>query len=157
MTRVLVRQGDLGTRGEGGRADTLVEEGPAVQIADTIATADVVAGMGMPVLPGGLDPRVHRGIHFAGAGSCDDSASGNRAASIGGTTTLIPNGLPGVETRLAVIRSVGAGRGRSRVERGRGTLPRTVRVVQPGAGLFIRRGGDRSHEPAAWGTYKRGV
>ena len=96
------REGSL--RIEGERIAELLPAG-----ADAVAIAarhgaEVVDGRGRWLIPGGVDPHVHFALPTAGTVTCDDFASGTRAALAGGTTTVIDFVTParGESLRAAV-------------------------------------------------------
>ncbi len=100
--------------GDGARSGTLRSEGrriaevlPAGIDAAALAArhgAEVVDGRGHWLIPGGIDPHVHLALPVAGTVTCDDFASGTRAALAGGTTTIIDFVTParGESLRVAV-------------------------------------------------------
>lgn len=85
--------------GDGAREGTLRVEGeriaevlPAGVDAAAVAArhgAELVDGRGRWLIPGGVDPHVHFALPVSGTITCDDFASGTRAALAGGTTTII--------------------------------------------------------------------
>jgi dihydropyrimidinase len=72
-------------------ADVLIEGEKIAQVAPSIDPANhaIVNGTNLLVLPGGIDVHTHLDMPFGGTTSADDYEYGTRAASIGGTTTLI--------------------------------------------------------------------
>ena len=77
------------------KADLLIEGEKIVRIAEKIGTAEcgnevkVVDAAGKLVFPGFIDAHTHFDLFVAGTNTCDDFASGTRAAVSGGTTTII--------------------------------------------------------------------
>jgi len=67
------------------RGETIVEVAPRI----TQPARRRIDATGLAVLPGLVDPHVHLGLPAAATVSCDDVASGTRAALFGGVTTVI--------------------------------------------------------------------
>lgn len=51
--------------------------------------AEIIDASGCYVFPGGIDPHTHLDMPFGGTVTCDDFASGTKAAAFGGTTSII--------------------------------------------------------------------
>ena len=85
--------GDIAIRGE-----TIAALGPGLA-GSAGAGTEVVDAAGRYVIPGGIDVHVHLELPFCGTVSSDDWATGTRAASRGGVTTVIDFAIPyGTET-----------------------------------------------------------
>ncbi len=142
MMRVLVRGGVLVSPEGTVRADALIEDGVVSCVEDRIGPAradSVVDADGMLILPGGVDPHVHMGYPFAETVSCDDFASGSRAAVAGGTTTIVDFALPAPEggLREAVAARLGEASRGSRADFALHCIVRRVSdaILQEVAGL----------------------
>jgi dihydropyrimidinase len=87
----------------------LIDEGIIVGITskNTLLKADrVINAKGKYVFPGGIDPHTHLGTSLMGVTAKDDNFTGTKAASWGGTTSIIGFGTPtkGETTLHAVTR-----------------------------------------------------
>lgn len=88
----LIRGGTLVDEVKSFKGDLLIENGLISRVAVRIPTeadVDVIDASGLYVMPGGIDVHTHFNIDIGSARSCDDFASGTRAAACGGTTTII--------------------------------------------------------------------
>uniref|UniRef100_A0A1D1ZXI2 dihydropyrimidinase n=1 Tax=Auxenochlorella protothecoides TaxID=3075 RepID=A0A1D1ZXI2_AUXPR len=73
------------------RDEIIVAVKPNIQLTGGMQVLDAT---GKLVMPGGIDPHTHLDMPFMGQVSCDDFASGQRAALAGGTTMHIDFVLP---------------------------------------------------------------
>lgn len=82
------------------KADLLIDGEKIAQIAPHIsaeacaegaasAEVEVIDAAGLYVFPGLIDAHTHFDLHVAGTDTCDDFASGTKAAIVGGTTSII--------------------------------------------------------------------
>jgi dihydropyrimidinase len=98
---LVVRGGTVVTEGWSGKATVLITDGRIAgvyQADDQPANSSrcrVVDADGGFVLPGGVDPHVHVGMHLGDYATRDDYATATRSAVFGGTTTIIDFALPG--------------------------------------------------------------
>jgi dihydropyrimidinase len=97
-----VREGTL--RVEGERIAEVLSAGIDAAAVAARHGADLIDGRGRWLIPGGIDPHVHFALPVAGTITCDDFASGTRAALAGGTTTIMDFVTPvrGESLRAAV-------------------------------------------------------
>lgn len=93
-----VRPGSL--RVAGGRIAEVLPPEVAAAAAAARHGAELVDGHGRWLIPGGVDPHVHFALPVAGTVTCDDFASGTRAAVRGGTTTVIDFVTPARDASL---------------------------------------------------------
>ena len=92
--KTLIRNGHVVTAVDSYTADILVEGSTVVLIGKDLekiagALDKTINAMGKLVIPGGIDPHTHMDLPFGGTSSSDDLETGTRAASCGGTTTII--------------------------------------------------------------------
>ncbi len=106
--RTRVRGGTIVSDGRISTGDILVEGERIAAAGDLVADAlaapgtvdRVIDASGCEVFPGGVDPHVHFDLETPAGISCDDFASGTRAALAGGTTTIIDFVTPGRDESL---------------------------------------------------------
>src|ERR1700719_2756284 len=89
--RTLIKSGTVVTATDQYKGDVLVEDEKIAVIGTSLdVDADrVIDAAAKYVLPGGIDVHTHLDMPFGGTTSADDFETGTRAATFGGTTTLI--------------------------------------------------------------------
>ncbi|MBF7981086.1 MULTISPECIES: dihydropyrimidinase [Rahnella] len=88
----LIKGGTLVDEVKSYQSDLLIENGLITRIAINIhpePDMDLIDASGLLVMPGGIDVHTHFNIDVGLVRSCDDFASGTRAAACGGTTTIV--------------------------------------------------------------------
>lgn len=88
----LIRNGQIVNASKTFNADLLIEDEKIVKIEPEIAVKDgmeVIDAEGQFLLPGGIDVHVHLDLPMFNTVSSDDHYTGTKAASFGGTTTVI--------------------------------------------------------------------
>ncbi len=92
----IIKNGTVVTATDTYRADVAIADGKIAAIGADLessgvgqSSAKIFDGAGKLVLPGGIDVHTHLDMPFGGTTSADDFETGTRAASFGGTTTLI--------------------------------------------------------------------
>src|ERR1700731_4409590 len=101
--------------------DTIIANGRVVTATDTYASdlaisngkitavgenlprdnaTKIIDAAGRYVLPGGIDAHTHLDMPFGGTNSADDFLTGTRAASIGGTTTIVAFAIQARGTKM---------------------------------------------------------
>lgn len=76
--------------------DIGVDGGLITAIGRRLQGETMMDGAGRWVMPGGIDPHCHlEQPAWGGAGNADDFASGSISAAFGGTTCIVPFGMPG--------------------------------------------------------------
>lgn len=90
-TGKLIRNGIIVTAVDTYKADIRVDGGIIVEIGLRLEDqgAEIIDASGCYVFPGGIDPHTHLDMPFGGTVTCDDFASGTKAAAFGGTTSII--------------------------------------------------------------------
>jgi len=99
MHSTLIRNGTIVTSVSQYSADILINNGVISMIGnlpeDAASYNKIVDAAGKLILPGGIDPHVHFALPTPAGPSCDDFASGSRAALAGGTTFFMDFVTPG--------------------------------------------------------------
>ena len=90
MRTTLIAGGTVVTATDTVLADVLVEGEGVAAVGTGLGPADrVIDATGRYVIPGGVDVHTHMGLVTPTGKSCDDFATGTRAAAFGGTTTIV--------------------------------------------------------------------
>ena len=104
MPRTLIRAGTIVSDGRSFPGDILIEDEKIVAVGNKITAAAgggrIIDASDCEVFPGGVDPHVHLELETPAGLSCDDFASGSRAALAGGTTTILDFVTPGRDESL---------------------------------------------------------
>jgi dihydropyrimidinase len=92
--KTLIRNGHIVTAVDSYTADILIDGTTVVLIGKDLekiagAIDKTIDATDKLVIPGGIDPHTHMDLPFGGTFSSDDFETGTRAASVGGTTTII--------------------------------------------------------------------
>lgn len=99
MSRTLIRSGLIVSDGRSFFGDILIVDEKIMAIAPELDAGHdfdrVIDASGCQVFPGGVDAHVHLELQAASGTSCDNFASGSRAALAGGTTTILDFVTPG--------------------------------------------------------------
>lgn len=91
MTMLLIKNGTIVTHESSAKADLFVD-GETIRFVGAgleFEGADVIDATGKLVMPGGVDPHTHFDLPMFGTVSSDDHYTGHKAATFGGTTTVI--------------------------------------------------------------------
>ena len=106
--RVLVEGGRIVTAHQDYVGDILIEDGRirAIGSFEEVEADETIDASGHLVFPGGIDPHTHLDTPVAGTVISDDFDSGTRAASVGGTTTIIDFAIQekGADPRSSLVR-----------------------------------------------------
>src|SRR5216110_3808663 len=89
--KTLITNGNVITAADNYKADIFIDGETITTIGAKLnMEADVtIDASGKLVIPGGIDPHTHMELPFGGTYASDDFFTGTRAASFGGTTTII--------------------------------------------------------------------
>jgi len=88
----IIKNGSVVTATDTYAADVAIMNGKVVAIGTDLPSQNagkILDASGKLVLPGGIDVHTHLDMPFGGTTSADDFETGTRAATFGGTTTLI--------------------------------------------------------------------
>ena len=94
---ILIKNGNIVTSSGCFPGDILIEDEKIKSVVqgglkEIPVDAEIIDATGKFVFPGFIDAHTHFDLHVAGTVTCDDFASGTRAAVSGGTTTIIDFG-----------------------------------------------------------------
>src|SRR6476619_3183202 len=92
--KTIIKGGHIVTAVDSYVADVFVDGATVALIGrdlDRVVTSPekIIDATSKLVLPGGIDPHTHLDLPFGGTSSSDDFETGTRAASMGGTTTIV--------------------------------------------------------------------
>jgi dihydropyrimidinase len=92
--KTLIRNGHIVTAVDSYTADILIDGTTIAVIGKDLekiagAPDKTIDATDKLVIPGGIDPHTHMDLPFGGTSASDDFETGTRAASVGGTTTII--------------------------------------------------------------------
>ena len=103
MSALLIQNGTIVNADSTVHADLLIDGAVIKEICSGIpaAAADIIVdATNLLLLPGGIDAHTHLDMPFGGTNSADDFESGTRAASIGGTTTIVDFAIQARGTKM---------------------------------------------------------
>jgi dihydropyrimidinase len=101
--------------------DVGIDDGRIAAIGSGLAGRTVIDAAGRWVMPGGIDAHCHLDQPvWGGAGNADDFESGTISAAFGGTTCIVPFGMPGpgLTTIGALDRALDCAAGKSVIDYG---------------------------------------
>ncbi|TKB42083.1 MAG: dihydropyrimidinase, partial [Mesorhizobium sp.] len=101
--------------------DVGIDDGRIAAIDSGLQGGQTIDAAGLWVMPGGIDAHCHLDQPvWGGAGNADDFESGSISAAFGGTTCIVPFGMPGpnMTTVDALERAMGCAAGRSIIDYG---------------------------------------
>jgi dihydropyrimidinase len=121
MHELVIRGGRVALDDGWAECDIGVEDGRIAAVGVGLAGGTTLDATGRWVMPGGIDAHCHLDQPvWGGAGNADDFESGTVSAAFGGTTCIIPFGMPGpdMSTVAAVDRALDRAAGRAVIDYG---------------------------------------
>ncbi|RUU14711.1 dihydropyrimidinase [Mesorhizobium sp. USDA-HM6] len=121
MHDLVIRGGHLALDDGWRDCDIAINDGRIAAIDRGLQGAQTIDAAGLWVMPGGIDAHCHLDQPvWGGAGNADDFESGSISAAFGGTTCIVPFGMPGPDMTAvgALERAMGRAAGRSIVDYG---------------------------------------
>ena len=121
MHELVIQGGRVALDDDWAECDIGIDGGRIAAIGDGLHGKTMIDAAGKWVMPGGIDAHCHLDQPvWGGAGNADDFASGSISAAFGGTTCIVPFGMPGPEltTVGAVDRAMDRAAGKSVIDYG---------------------------------------
>lgn len=121
MHELVVSGGRVALDGGWAHCDVGIDAGRITAIGEGLASRSVIRADGRWVMPGGIDAHCHLDQPvWGGAGNADDFESGTISAAFGGTTCIVPFGMPGpgLTTVGALDRALDRAAGRAVIDYG---------------------------------------
>jgi dihydropyrimidinase len=121
MHELVIRGGRVALDPGWSACDIGIDEGRFAALGAKLDGAEILDATGLWVMPGGIDAHCHLDQpSWGGAGNADDFFSGSISAAFGGTTCMIPFGMPGpgMSSVEGVSRSLDRAAGRSVIDYG---------------------------------------
>src|SRR4051794_26517142 len=98
MHELVIRGGRVALDDGWAECDIGIDDGRIAAVGVGLAGESTLDASGRWVMPGGIDAHCHLDQPvWGGAGNADDFESGTVSAAFGGTTCIIPFGMPGPE------------------------------------------------------------
>ncbi len=96
MHELVIRGGRVAVGDDWAACDVGIDDGRIAALGDGLKGRTAIDAAGRWVLPGGIDAHCHLDQPvWGGAGNADDFESGTISAAFGGTTCIVPFGMPG--------------------------------------------------------------